>query len=70
MEPQLTCPECDGSEIVLEAAVGRDPLVRYYRCAACGHEWGVTLPLASVAEGTEDQEQVEGHGGDAPPAEV
>ena len=57
MEPQQTCPQCDGSEIVLEAAVGRDPLIRYYRCAACKHEWGVTVSPVSPAEGAEDGDQ-------------
>ena len=66
MESQLTCPECDGSEIVLEAAVGRDPLIRYYRCAACKHEWGVTLPQAGPPEGDEAAGQDAGRRGDAP----
>jgi hypothetical protein len=68
-QPELTCPECEGSEIVLEAEVGTDPLVRYYRCAGCGHEWGVTLPAGSADDPAESEPDRSGPG-DPPRAGV
>jgi hypothetical protein len=37
--------------VTLEAVVGADPVIRYYRCVSCRHEWGV----AEVTEGIDDE---------------
>ena len=42
------CPECEATDVSVEAVVGSEPVIRYYRCSACRHEWGVPEPVERI----------------------
>lgn len=52
------CPECEATDVTLEAVVGADPVVRYYRCTGCRHEWGVAEPTERIDDTTGDPDPV------------
>ena len=52
------CPECEATDVTLEAVVGADPVVRYYRCTSCRHEWGVAEPTERIDDTTGDPDPV------------
>ena len=52
------CPECEATDVTLDAVVGTDPVIRYYRCNSCRHEWGVAEPTERIDDATGDPDPV------------